>query len=191
MGACDRAKIIGTRTLWDINGFICSDSVSCHVSLELVFFLILPQNLGRNNVGFWQFCSSVFVTGIFIRKNIIRMKPHQILLRAVFAPGFFICSKALQGLSALQLPRWFCGFHNTIFLLYCFMGSPSRQPKKEVECEGEIRKRLKLCGQACREGVGVEQRNFVRLHHGGFQSHWLYFTCRFLQIPFIRVWFVF
>lgn len=78
-------EIIGRRTLWDINGFICSDSVSCHVSLELLFSFSSPQNPGRNNLGSWQSWNLHQE-----KKNFTRMKAHQILLWSVFGPGFFI-----------------------------------------------------------------------------------------------------
>lgn len=148
--------------------------LSCFTGARVCLFL--PPNLGRSNLGFWQFCSSAFVTGIFSRTKHHQDESSADSPLSCVCSWVFIRSKAyLLGVALLV-----CGLHNTIFLLHCFVGSPSWQPKKDLECEGEIRKRLKLCGQTCGEGVGVDQRNDVHSHHGGFQSHWLYFTCCFL-----------
>lgn len=91
------------------------------------------------------------------------MKPHQILLRAVLAPGFLIHSKSFRGLSASELPCWFCGFHNTIILLYCFMENPSRQPKKDLECEGEIKEETKIVWSNLQRGSGCRSEKFCSL----------------------------
>lgn len=155
-------EIIGRRTLWDINGFICSDSVSCHVSLELLFSFSSPQNPGRNNLGSWQSWN---------------LHQEKKLHQDESSPdSSLVCVWSWVFYSKVSLPCWLCGFHNTILLLHCFVENPCRQPKKDLEWEGERKEELKLCGQTCRGGVGADQRNCVHSHHG-FRSPCLCFTC--------------
>lgn len=155
--------------MWDINGFICSDSVSCHVLTGARVFLILPQNLQRNNLGSWQLCSSALVIGIFIRekKNKTPQKHHRgesssgsslswvccwVFWTFRVVPRFISLGAALLVLWFLQCPSIPILPYPSVF----FHGKiPPDSQRETLDVRERERKILKLCGQ-----TWVEIRGF-------------------------------
>lgn len=123
-------EIIGRRTLWDINGFICSDSVSCHVSLELLFSFSSPQNPGRNNLGSWQSWN------LHQEK---KTSPGWKLTR-FFSGLCLLLGFLFQGFSAL-LALWFPQYHSPSAL---FRGKSLQTAKERPWMGGREKGRTKI-----------------------------------------------